>query len=78
MIGDPYRSRKAFMKTLKHLPSLFIIMFVVACFNVSVLGQTSDFAKISSSGSSVRFEIGTPNAGVTLTVVGPEEVTYNE
>jgi len=53
-------------------------MFVVACFNVSVLGQTSDFAKISSSGSSVRFDIGTPNAGVTLTVVGPEEVTFKE
>src|SRR6185369_13157821 len=66
------------MKTIKHLPSVLTIVFVLACFNL-VLGQSNDhFANISSFGSSVRFDVGAPHAAVTLTVIGPEGVTFSK
>src|ERR1044072_4627072 len=68
------------MKTIKHLPSMLTIVFVVSCFNV-VLGQPSDnknFAPVTSLGSSVRFDISASNAGVTLTVIGPDDLAYSK
>src|SRR5215213_1657197 len=70
------------MKNLKHLPSMLTLVFLVACFNVSVLGQTNDdknnFATISSFGASVRFDVGMPHAAVTLTVIGPDGVAFTK
>ena len=68
------------MKTIKHLPSMLSIVFVLACFNVLVLGQSSDkdFATVTSLGSSVRFDISASNAGVTLTVIGPDDLGYTK
>src|SRR5215213_71538 len=70
------------MKNLKHLPSMLTLVFLVACFNISVLGQANDdknnFATISSLGSSVRFDVGTPHAAVTLTVIGPDGVAFSK
>src|SRR5215213_8889250 len=70
------------MKTMKHLPSMLSIVFVLACFNVLVLGQSNDdnnrFATISSSGSSVRFDVAAPHAAVTLTVIGPDDVAFSK
>jgi len=58
------------------------IVFVLACFNVLVLGQSNDdnnrFATISSSGSSVRFDVAAPHAAVTLTVIGPDDVAFSK
>ena len=69
------------MKT-KHLPSMLTIVFLLACFNVLVLGQSNDdknhFANISSFGSSVRFDVGVPHAAVTLTVIGPDGLAYGK
>src|SRR5215213_64757 len=69
------------MKT-KHLPSMLITLFVIACFNVLVLGQSNDdknhFATISSLGSSVRFDVAAPHAAVTLTVIGPDGVAFSK
>jgi len=66
------------MKTIKHLPSVLTILFVVASFNL-VLGQSNDhFANISSNGSSVRFDVGAPHAAVTLTVIGPDGVAFSK
>ena len=66
------------MKTIKHLPSMLTIVFVLASFNL-VLGQSNDhFANISSFGSSVRFDVGAPHAAVTLTVIGPDGVTFSK
>src|SRR5215213_9800387 len=65
------------MKTIKHLPSMLSIVFVLACFNVLVLGQSNDqFATISSGSSSVKFDISAANAGITLTVIGPDDLGY--
>ena len=67
------------MKTIKHLPSMLTIVFVLACFNILVLGQSNDhFANISSFGSSVRFDVGAPHAAVTLTIIGPDGVTFSK
>jgi len=70
------------MKTIKHLPSMLTIVFVLACFNVLVLGQSSDdknnFANVTSLASSVRFDISAANAGVTLTVIGPDDFAYSK
>src|ERR1043165_6752850 len=66
------------MKTIKHLPSVLTILFVLASFNL-VLGQSNDhFANISSNGSSVRFDVGAPHAAVTLTVIGPDGVAFSK
>src|SRR5829696_3354330 len=69
------------MKT-KHLPSMLITLFVLACFNVLVLGQSNDdknhFATISSLGSSVKFDVAAPHAAVTLTVIGPDGVEFSK
>src|SRR5690349_755138 len=66
------------MKNLKHLPSMLSIVFVVACFNVSTLGQSTEtqFASVSSFGSSVRFDVGAPHAAVTLRVIGPDGQSF--
>jgi hypothetical protein len=69
------------MKTIKHLPSILSIIFVIACFNVLVLAQSNDdrnFASISSLGSSVRFDVAAPHAAVTLTVIGPDGYVYSK
>src|SRR5215217_3570646 len=68
------------MKTIKHLPSMLSIVFVLACFNVLVLGQSNEnrFANITSIGSGVRFDVGAPHASVTLTVIGPDGVAFSK
>ena len=68
------------MKNLKRLPSLFSIAFVIAAFNVIVVGQANDnqFAALSSSGASVRFDVAAPHAAVTLTVIGPDNFSYSK
>ena len=70
------------MKTMKHLPSMLSIVFVLACFNVLVLGQSNDdknrFATITSLGSSVRFDVNAPHAAVTLSVIGPDGVAFSK
>jgi Chaperone of endosialidase len=67
------------MKTIKHLPSMLSIVFVLACFNVLVLGQSNDqFATISGGSSSVKFDVSATNAGITLTVIGPDDVAYTK
>ena len=66
------------MKTLKHLPSMLGIVFVLASFNALVLGQSTEVATVSSLGSGVRFEVGAPHASVTLTVIGPEGFVFTK
>ena len=69
------------MKNLKRLPSMLTLVFVVVCFNVSALGQSSDdknFAAISSTGSSVRFDVAAQHAAVTLTIAAPDGQTFTK
>ena len=67
------------MKTMKHLPSLFSLAFVIACCNLLVLGQANEnFATLSSTGASVRFDVAAPHAAVTLTVIGPDNFSFTK
>ena len=68
------------MKNLKHLPSVLSIAFVLACFNVVVLAQSSEdkLAGISNLGSSLRFEISASYESGTLAVTGPDGYAYTK
>ena len=70
------------MKSLKHLPSMLSIVFVIASLSVSVLGQTADdrnqSASISSFGSSIRFDVPGPHSAVTLTVLAPDGQSFTK
>ena len=68
------------MKNLKHLPSVLSIAFVLACFNVLVLAQSSDdkLASVSNLGSSLRFEISAAYESGTLAVTGPDGYAYTK
>jgi len=54
------------------------IVFVIACLSVSALGQSSDFATVSGTGSGVRFDVKAPHAAVTLSVIGPDGESYTK
>jgi len=64
------------MKNPKCLFSVLCTIFIVACFHVSVSGQSTEdknkLASISAMGASVRWEVTAPNAGVTMTVLAPD------
>jgi hypothetical protein len=66
------------MKNLKHLPSVLSIAFVLACFNVLVLAQSSEFASVTNLGSSLRFEIKAEYETGTLAVTGPDGYAYTK
>lgn len=70
------------MKNLKYLPPMFSIVFVIACFALSVSAQSIDdrnqFATASGLGSSVRWDVKTSHAGATLTVVGPDGEVFTQ
>lgn len=70
------------MKKLKYLPSMLGIVFVLACFNILALGQSTDdknqFATVTSLGSSVRFDVSATNASVTLTVIGSDGFSFSK
>lgn len=67
---------------MNNLKSPFVLLFTalaVVCFNVSAWGQSdTDFAKVSSSGTSVRWDVGATNAGVTLTVSAPDGEVFRK
>ena len=67
------------MKNRKYLPSIFSIVFVIACLSVSALGQSGDqFANPNSTGSSVRWDIKAPHSAATLTVIGPDGEAFTK
>jgi hypothetical protein len=69
------------MKTFKYLPSLLTLAFALASsFNTLVLGQSNEnqIANLSSSGASVRFDVGAPHAAITLTVIGPNDFSFSK
>lgn len=59
------------MKNLKFLPTLLSLVFALACFNISVLGQENKIATVSGGGDTVRWEITVAHSAATLTVSGP-------
>src|SRR6267142_48464 len=64
------------MKSLRSLTSIICTLFVVACLYASASGQTGEdrnkLAAISGAGSSVRWDVAIPNAGIILTISTPD------
>src|SRR6266550_9040489 len=70
------------MKNLKCLSLILSLMFVVACLHVSASGQTAEdknkLAAINGNGSSVRWDVSAPNAGLTLIVSAPDGRVFSK
>ncbi len=70
------------MKNLKCLPFVLCAIFIVACFHVSVSGQSMEdknkLANINGAGSSVRWDVTAPNAGVTLIISAPDGRVFSK
>ena len=66
------------MNKSKYLASPLSVAFLVAVLSVFAFGQvdSKDIARISSGGSSVRFDILVPHSGKTLTIIAPDGQTF--
>src|SRR5262252_9335758 len=66
-------NRKAFVL------AIFAVLAAMGLSTVA-LGQTSEnnFANVSSQGSGVRFDVGVPSGGMTLTVSAPDGRTFSK
>jgi hypothetical protein len=64
------------MKNPKCLTLVLSTLFVIAYLYISVSGQSAEdrnkLTSMSSMGSSVRWDVATPNSGVTMTVLAPD------
>src|SRR5687768_16899671 len=63
------------MKKIDSLRVFLCMVFVVACLQISASGQSADdrnFAAISGSGSSVRWDVAAPYSSLTMTVSAPD------
>lgn len=64
------------MKNLKCLPYALCTIFVVACFHISVTGQTAEdknkLATITALGSSVTWDVAAQYSALIMTVSAPD------
>jgi hypothetical protein len=62
------------MKKINSLPAMVCMVFIVACLQISASGQSEDsrLAAIRGNGSSVRWDVGVPYSGLTMTVSAPD------
>lgn len=67
---------------MKNLKSLLFVLFIVSALQVSVSGQTMEdrnkLATVTAAGSSVRWDVTAPNAGVTLIVSTPDGRVFSK
>lgn len=70
------------MKNLKCVSSILSVVFAIACLHVSAAGQTAEdknkVAAINGTGSSVRWDVNAPNAGLTLTISAPDGRVFSK
>lgn len=70
------------MKNLKWVAFILNVVFVVACLHASVSGQTAEeknkLVNINGTGSSVRWDVTAPNAGVTLVISAPDGRVFSK
>jgi hypothetical protein len=64
------------MKNSKYIPSILSIVLVVICLHISASGQTAEdrnkLAAVSGTGSSVRWDVSAPHAGLSVTIAAPD------
>lgn len=68
------------MKNLKSPFAMLCMVLIAACFHVSAWGQSDEkkIANVSTSGSSVRWDVSAPNAGLTLTISAPDGQVFRK
>lgn len=64
------------MKKISALPALLCMMFIVACLHTSAFGQSAEdknpLTAMTSSGSSVRWDVAGPYSSLVMTVSAPD------
>ena len=64
------------MKNLKYIPSILSMLLVVVCLHISASGQMAEdknrLAAVSATGSSVRWDVNAPHAGLSVTIAAPD------
>jgi hypothetical protein len=64
------------MKNLKYIPSILSILLVVVCLHISASAQMADerskLATVNATGSSVRWDVNAPHAGLSVTIAAPD------
>lgn len=64
------------MKNPKYIPSILSILLVVVCLHISASGQMAEeknkLAAVSAAGSSVRWDVSAPHAGLSVTIAAPD------
>ncbi|HYV09392.1 MAG TPA: tail fiber domain-containing protein [Pyrinomonadaceae bacterium] len=65
------------MKNLKNLFSALCIALIAVCFNATALGQNK-VANMTSSGSSVRWDVTASNAGLVVTISAPDGQVFRK
>lgn len=64
------------MKNRKYIPSILSMLLVVVCLHISASAQTAEdrskLAAVSGTGSSVRWDVNAPHAGLSVTIAGPD------
>jgi hypothetical protein len=68
------------MKHLKYLPFVLCVVFI-ACLHIASSAQTAEekkIAAINASGSSVRWDVAAPNAGITLIISAPDGRVFSK
>lgn len=68
------------MKNLKYIPSILSMLLLVVCLQISASGQMTEnkLAAISASGSSVRWDVSAPHAGLSVTIAAPDGRTFRQ
>jgi len=65
------------MKNLKNLFSALCIALIAVCFHATALGQNK-VANMTSSGSSVRWDVTASNAGLVVTISAPDGQVFRK
>lgn len=64
------------MKNLKYLPSILSMLLLVVCLHISASGQMVEdknkLAAVSTTGSSVRWDVSAAHAGMSVTIAAPD------
>ncbi|HEV7743436.1 MAG TPA: tail fiber domain-containing protein [Pyrinomonadaceae bacterium] len=70
------------MKNSKQFFSILFTMLVLACVQMGINAQTADdktrIATIAAFGSSVRWDVSTPNAGLSITIAAPDGRVFRQ
>ena len=67
------------MNYIKYVTTITCMAVVVVCLQMSASAQSENkLASVSAAGQSVRFDVSSPNAGITLTIAAPDGQVFTK